>query len=78
MTQARQPFFADLYANFWRDASPDLKAALAAGCEMEYISKTSERGITLTVRTKHPVAIVRQPNGEIDVYEKKPSENPST
>jgi len=66
--EPRLPFFADLYANFWKEASPDLQACMLAGCEMEYESKVTDEGIRLTVRTKHKVAVVRHPDGRVTVY----------
>jgi hypothetical protein len=70
----RSPVFADLvrrHNEFWLTAPADLKAALLAGCEIEYGSELTPAGLRMTVRTKNRIGVVREPNGRTTVYEQR-------
>ena len=56
------------WGSFWQDASDDFKACWAAGVEMECETTESESGVQITMRTKHPCGVVRDPNGRTTVY----------
>lgn len=49
-----------------RTASPEFRAALAAGCEMVIDTSNPARFV---VRTKNPISVVAMPDGRIVVYE---------
>jgi hypothetical protein len=53
--------YFDMFANF----PEELRAAFAFGCEMEY--EWSDDRESCTIRTKYPVAIVRNRQGRIEM-----------
>lgn len=45
--------------------TPDIQAAIAAGCNVEVFTQQTKTGYTIHMRTKEKVSILRHPSGTI-------------
>jgi len=68
--QPHNPLAHDLWQRFIDEASPEFRACMAAGCEMETISRIDEDGLHITMTTKNPVAVIQEGDRTV-VYEKR-------
>lgn len=57
-------------------ANEDARLAMLAGVEFEYsLDKLPDGNYALTAKTRNPVAVVRMPDGSVNVYETAPCQS---